>query len=113
MAIARALSMNVRILLMDEPTTNSLSQANVETLFTVVDGLRRDGVSTVYVSHKMEEVQRLCDGSPSSATVRKSPLSRHELRTSESPLRRNNSELRINEDFLTGAAVRHASLAPQ
>jgi ABC-type sugar transport system ATPase subunit len=59
-AIARALSMNARIILMDEPTS-SLSQANVETLFSVLADLKRDGVSIVYVSHKMEEVQRICD----------------------------------------------------
>lgn len=59
-AIARALSMRARIILMDEPTS-SLSQANVEALFSVLEKLKRDGVSIVYISHKMEEVQRISD----------------------------------------------------
>jgi ribose transport system ATP-binding protein len=59
-AIARALSMQARIILMDEPTS-SLSQENVNALFAVLEKLRQSGVSIVYVSHKMEEIQRLCD----------------------------------------------------
>lgn len=59
-AIARALSLRARVLLMDEPTS-SLSQANVEVLFGVIDRLKRAGVAIVYVSHKMAEVQRIAD----------------------------------------------------
>ena len=59
-AIARALSMRARIILMDEPTS-SLSHANVDALFAVLAKLKQDGVSIVYVSHKMEEVQRISD----------------------------------------------------
>lgn len=59
-AIARALSMRARIILMDEPTS-SLSQLNVEALFAVLGRLKRDGVSIVYVSHKIEEVRRISD----------------------------------------------------
>jgi len=59
-AIARALSMQARIILMDEPTS-SLSQENVDALFAVLENLKQGGVSIVYVSHKMEEIQRLCD----------------------------------------------------
>lgn len=59
-AIARALSMNCRILLMDEPSS-ALSDEAVERLFTVVERLRADGVAIVYVSHKMNEIERLCD----------------------------------------------------
>jgi ABC-type sugar transport system ATPase subunit len=59
-AIARALSMRARIILMDEPTS-SLSQENVDALFAVLEKLKQSGVSIVYVSHKMEEIQRLCD----------------------------------------------------
>lgn len=59
-AIARALSMRARIILMDEPTS-SLSQVNVDALFAVLEKLRSDGVSIVYVSHRMEEVQRISD----------------------------------------------------
>ena len=59
-AIARALSMRARIILMDEPTS-SLSEENVESLFGVLERLRQSGVSTVYISHKMEEIKRICD----------------------------------------------------
>lgn len=59
-AIARTLSMQARVILMDEPTS-SLSDANVESLFVVLERLKRSGVSIVYISHKMEEIQRICD----------------------------------------------------
>ena len=59
-AIARALSMRARIIIMDEPTS-SLSQANVESLFAVLENLKRTGVSIVFVSHRMEEIKRVCD----------------------------------------------------
>jgi ABC-type sugar transport system ATPase subunit len=60
LAIARALSMNARILLMDEPTS-SLIGDSVERLFAVIAGLKRRGVAVVYVSHKMDEVFRISD----------------------------------------------------
>jgi ABC-type sugar transport system ATPase subunit len=59
-AIARALSMKCRILLMDEPTS-ALSGDAAERLFEVMARLKSQGVSIVYVSHKMEEIFRLCD----------------------------------------------------
>jgi ABC-type sugar transport system ATPase subunit len=59
-AIARALSRNVRILLMDEPTS-SLSGYATERLFALIGELKRSGVAIVYVSHKMEEIFRLAD----------------------------------------------------
>jgi ABC-type sugar transport system ATPase subunit len=59
-AIARALSMRARVILMDEPTS-SLSEVNVEALFAVIDKLKQSGVSIAYISHKMEEIQRVCD----------------------------------------------------
>ena len=59
-AIARALSMRARIILMDEPTS-SLSEVNVDCLFAVLEALKQSGVSIVYISHKMEEIKRICD----------------------------------------------------
>src|ERR1017187_2771319 len=60
LAIARALSMNARLLLMDEPTSALFDDA-VERLFGLIRGLRSRGVSVVYVSHKMDEIFRICD----------------------------------------------------
>ena len=60
LAIARALSMNARILLMDEPTSSLFGDA-VERLFGLVRDLKQRGVAIVYVSHKMDEIFRLCD----------------------------------------------------
>jgi ABC-type sugar transport system ATPase subunit len=59
-AIARALSMNARLILMDEPTS-SLSGDAAEALFGVIATLKRRGVSVVYVSHKLDEIFRICD----------------------------------------------------
>jgi len=58
--IAKALSLDSRVLLLDEPTA-SLTSHETETLFTVLRRLRDDGVSLVFVSHKLEEVQEICD----------------------------------------------------
>jgi len=58
--IARALSINARVLIMDEPTS-SLSQHEAERLFEVVNDLRSRGVSVIYISHRLGEVQRLAD----------------------------------------------------
>jgi ribose transport system ATP-binding protein len=60
LAIARALSMNARLLLMDEPTSSLFDDA-VERLFGLIRGLRSRGVSVVYVSHKMDEILRIAD----------------------------------------------------
>ena len=60
LAIARALSMNARIILMDEPTS-SLFDDSVERLFRLIGELKRRGVSIVYVSHKLNEIFRICD----------------------------------------------------
>jgi ABC-type sugar transport system ATPase subunit len=58
--IARALAQDARVLIMDEPTT-ALGETDVERLFTLVRGLRADGLALVYVSHKLEEVFELAD----------------------------------------------------
>ncbi|HAV64167.1 MAG TPA: D-xylose ABC transporter ATP-binding protein [Verrucomicrobiales bacterium] len=58
--IAKALSVNARLLIMDEPTS-SLSAAESETLFAVIRQLRERGVSVVYISHRLGEVRELAD----------------------------------------------------
>jgi ABC-type sugar transport system ATPase subunit len=59
-AIARALSMRARIIVMDEPTSSLFDDA-AERLFQLIAELKREGVSIVYVSHKMDEIFRICD----------------------------------------------------
>ncbi len=59
-AIAKALSQDARILIMDEPTA-ALSAAEAEHLFGVVRELRLRGVGVVYISHRLEEVVRIGD----------------------------------------------------
>jgi ribose transport system ATP-binding protein len=56
--IARALVHRPKVLIMDEPTS-SLTQVDTETLFTVIRGLQTQGVSLVYISHFLEECQRI------------------------------------------------------
>ncbi|MCP4398439.1 MAG: sugar ABC transporter ATP-binding protein [bacterium] len=58
--IAKALSMNARILIMDEPTS-SLSQHETEQLFRVIGELRSQGVSIIYISHRLGEVKEVAD----------------------------------------------------
>lgn len=58
--IARAISQNARILIMDEPTS-SLSERETEVLLTLVEELKKKGVSILYVSHRMDEIFRICD----------------------------------------------------
>ena len=58
--IARALSLDARVLIMDEPTA-ALSQREVERLFTVVADLRLHGVAMMFVGHRMDEIFRIAD----------------------------------------------------
>jgi ribose transport system ATP-binding protein len=58
--IARALVGNPKVIIMDEPTS-SLTQVDTENLFAVIGRLRQRGVSVIYISHFLEECQRLCD----------------------------------------------------
>lgn len=58
--IAKALSVNARVLIMDEPTS-SLSARETESLFRVVKDLRGRGVSVIYISHRLGEVKELAD----------------------------------------------------
>jgi len=58
--IARALSRQSRLLILDEPTA-SLSARETETLFAILHQLRREGVAMLYVSHRLEEIFEMCD----------------------------------------------------
>jgi ribose transport system ATP-binding protein len=58
--IARALSQNARLLIMDEPTS-CLTLAEAERLMQLVRDLRSNGVSVVYISHRLDEIGRLAD----------------------------------------------------
>ena len=58
--IAKALALDARILIMDEPTS-ALSGHEVERLFAVIGELRRAGTGIVYISHRMDEIGRVAD----------------------------------------------------
>ena len=58
--IAKAVSADCKVLILDEPTS-SLSQREVEALFRIIRDLRDEGVSIVYISHKMDEILRISD----------------------------------------------------
>ena len=58
--IAKALSFNSRVLVMDEPTS-ALNETEVEHLFAIIKELKSQGVGIVYITHKMDEVKRIAD----------------------------------------------------
>jgi rhamnose transport system ATP-binding protein len=58
--IARALAAHAKVLILDEPTA-ALTSGEVGTLFAVIDGLRKDGVSMMFVGHRLEEIFRISD----------------------------------------------------
>ncbi len=58
--IAKALSFNSKVLIMDEPTS-ALNETEVEHLFAVIEDLKSHGVGIVYITHKMDEVKRIAD----------------------------------------------------
>lgn len=58
--IARALSKDTRVLIMDEPTS-ALSQSEVKVLFNVIEQLKRRGVTMIYISHRLEELMAIGD----------------------------------------------------
>lgn len=58
--IARALSVDARLLLLDEPSS-ALSEAEIARLIDVLQGLRESGVTLVYISHKFDELRALAD----------------------------------------------------
>lgn len=59
-AISKALQLNAKVISFDEPTS-SLSDAEVHILFEIIRGLKRNGITILYISHKMDEIFDLCD----------------------------------------------------
>lgn len=57
--IAKALTKNARIIIMDEPTT-ALTDVETENLFKVIENLRKKGIAIIYISHRMEEIFKIC-----------------------------------------------------
>ncbi|NLJ50223.1 MAG: sugar ABC transporter ATP-binding protein, partial [Candidatus Atribacteria bacterium] len=58
--ISKALVLNTQILIMDEPTS-SLTEREVQNLFSVIHTLKNKGITILYVSHKLEEIFKICD----------------------------------------------------
>lgn len=58
--IAKALSFDAKVLIMDEPTS-ALTDAETETLFTLIEGLKKHGTGVIYISHRMDELRRITD----------------------------------------------------
>ena len=58
--IAKALSFNSEVLIMDEPTA-ALTESEIDELFRIIRELRAKGVAIVYISHRMEELKKICN----------------------------------------------------
>jgi inositol transport system ATP-binding protein len=58
--IARALSLESRLIIMDEPTS-ALTETEVQKLLSIMDRLRKDGVAIMFVTHRLEEASAICD----------------------------------------------------
>jgi ribose transport system ATP-binding protein len=58
--IAKALSLNAKIIIMDEPT-DALTDKETESLFEVINELKKDGKAIVYISHRLKEIFEICD----------------------------------------------------
>ena len=58
--IAKALSFDCDIIIMDEPTS-ALTEKEVASLFEIIDGLKKKGVAIVYISHRLEEIMKIGD----------------------------------------------------
>ena len=58
--IAKALTKNAKIIIMDEPTT-ALTDVETKKLFEVIDNLKKKGIAIIYISHRMEEIFTICD----------------------------------------------------
>lgn len=58
--IAKALSKHIKVLIMDEPTS-ALSRTEVEILFKIIRQLKEEGVTVIYISHRLEEIMAIGD----------------------------------------------------
>ena len=58
--ICKALSFQAELIIMDEPSA-TLTENELNTLFEIMEKLKRDGITIVYISHRLEEIFRLCD----------------------------------------------------
>ncbi len=58
--IAKALSVHSKIIVMDEPTS-SLTEKEVDIFFPIIERLKASGITVIYISHKLDEIYRLCD----------------------------------------------------
>lgn len=58
--IAKAISYNAKVIVLDEPTSSLMAQ-EVEKLFQMMRKLREQGISLIYISHKMDEIFEICD----------------------------------------------------
>lgn len=59
-SVARAVALEANVVIMDEPTS-SLEPREVDTLFQIIDRLKNSGVAILYVSHRLDELYRICD----------------------------------------------------
>ncbi len=59
-AIARGVTQNARLVIMDEPTS-SLDEREVAVLFQTIRTLKKDGVATIFISHRLDELYAICD----------------------------------------------------
>ena len=59
-SLARALSTDAQLIIFDEPTA-ALSQAEIQHLYTIIEQLRDEGKAIIYISHKFDEIFRICD----------------------------------------------------
>lgn len=58
--IAKAVSYDAKLIVLDEPTS-SLTEREVDKLFSIINDLKKTGVSFIYISHKMDEIFKICD----------------------------------------------------
>lgn len=58
--IAKALAVDCKVLIMDEPTT-SLTHDESEQLFEIIDTLKKQGITIIYISHRLDEIFQICD----------------------------------------------------